>query len=164
MTVDLTQRHLDDFLALKAAGQAKGTSGQGLDMYLFNSGGSAQPLFRVDDGIGDQTDPTAFTTPMRIYYYKDGVVRVYVKSEDVAFLSGRAPQNDQWAQVYSDYGRLNPAPTKWELGQPEQDAAAQEMSKLGITVLRFVPKDQPPGNFFTQILDFVFALMKRKQS
>jgi hypothetical protein len=163
VTVDISTPHMDDFWDLRGAGKAGGKSADGLDIYWYPTGDTAQPLFRVDDGIGDGTDPQTFTSPMRIYYYKDGVVRVYVLTADTAFLSGRQPQNDAWAQVYSDFGRVDPSPTKWEIGQPEQDAAAQQMAKLGITVLRFQPKDQPKGNFFTGILDWLFSLMKRKQ-
>ena len=39
------------------------------------------PFVRVDDNVGDQTDPANFTRIFRIAYYRDGTVRKYVITE-----------------------------------------------------------------------------------
>ena len=162
--VNAARAHIDDFLEIKGSGKAGGETENGLQIYWFSSDDTAQPIFRVDDGIRDQTDPNAFPSPSRVYYYKDGVVRTYQRVEDVALLSGRQPNSEDWAKVYAEWGQLDPPPTRWELGQPEQDAQAEEMNKLGIAVLRFQPKQPPRGNFLTQLLDTLLSMMKRKES
>lgn len=164
VTVDLSRTHLDDLRELRANAEAGGKTEDGMDVYWFRSGEQAQPLFRVDDSIGDRTDPTGLPSLTRVYYYKNGTVRTYQRASEAVFLSGRQPRNDAWSKVYSEWGRLEPSPTRWEIGQPEQDDLANELNKLGIVVLRFEPKDPPRGNFFTHLLDMLMAMMKRKQT
>ena len=164
ITVDLTQSYMDDFPAIRAQAEKGGTTQGGLQIYWIRSDQVAQPLFRVDDGMGQATDPTSLPSLMRVYYYKDGTVRTYQRAEDTVMLRGRQPQNGEWAQVFAQYGKVAPAPTQWEVGQPEDSATAQELKQLGIVVLRYEPKPAPKGNLFTQFLDWLMALMKRKQS
>lgn len=164
ITVDLTKKHIDDFPDMKASAEAGGKNENGLDIYWFRSDQVAQPLFRVDDAVGQATDPAGLPSMMRVYYYKDGVIRTYQRAEDTVLLAGRQAPNDQWAKVYAQYGKLDPAPTRWENGQPEDSPEARELGNLGIVVLRYDPKDPPKGNFFTQFLDWVMGLMKRKQA
>ena len=164
ISVDLTKSYLDDFSEIRGKGEKGGISQSGLQIYWFRSDQIAQPLFRVDDGIGQTTDPSNLPSLMRVYYYKDGVVRTYQRAADTVLLSGRQPNNSEWAQVFAQYGRLDPAPAQWEIGQPEDDAAAQELRQVGIAVLRYEPKDPPEASLFTQFLDWVMSLMKRKQS
>lgn len=161
--IDLTKEHLDDLQELKGSAQSGGKTDDGMDVYWFGAGEQAQPLFRIDDAVGDQTDLSGMPSLIRVYYYKDGTVRTYQRASDTVLLSGRQPQNDAWAKVYQDYKKVDPAPARWEIGQPEQDDQAQELNKLGIAVLRFQPKPQPQGNFFTQLLDMLMGLMKRKE-
>ncbi len=163
VTVDLTRKHLDDLQELKGSAKYGGKTDTGMDIYWFPPGESAQPLFRIDDAVGDKTDLSGMPSLIRVYYYKNGTVRTYQLASDAVMLSSRQPPNAAWAKVYQDYGKVNPVPTQWDIGQPEQDAQAQELNKLGIAVLRFSPKPQPQGNFFTQLLDLVMGLMKRKQ-
>ncbi len=162
-TIDLSKTHLDDLQELKGTAQAGGKTEDGMDIYWFPAGEQAQPLFRVDDAVGDQTDLSGMPSLIRVYYYKDGTIRTYQRASDTVLLSGRQPQNTAWAKVYQDYGKVDPAPTAWDIGQPEQDATAQELNKLGVVVLRYEPKPQPQGNFFTGLLDMLMGLMKRKQ-
>ena len=162
-TVDLTRQHLDDLQELRESAKSGGKTDSGMDIYWLPAGPEAQPLFRIDDAVGDQTDLSGMPPLIRVYYYKDGTVRTYQRASDTVMLSSRQPPNSVWAKVYQDYGKVDPAPTQWDIGQPEQSDQAQELSKLGVVVLRFEPKPQPQGNFFTQILDMVMGLMKRKQ-
>ena len=162
-TVDLTRRHLDDLQELKGDAEQGGKTNSGMDIYWFRGDDEAQALFRIDDAVGDQTDLSGMPSLMRVYYYKDGTVRTYRRAGDVAMLSGRQPQNDAWSKVYQEYGKSDPIPTRWEIGQPEQDAQAQELGKLGVVVLRYQPKPPPPSNFFTSLLDLLMGLMKRKE-
>jgi len=164
VTIDLSKKYLDDFRQIRESGELRGKTPEGLDIYWFRSGDLANPLFRVDDGVGDSTDLSSLPSPLRVYYYKDGTVRTFQRAADVAFLSGRQPDSESWAQVYAEYGQMASPPTRWEIGQPEQDGAARELNKLGVVVLRFDPKRPPRGNFFTNLLDQLMALMKRKQS
>jgi len=161
--IDQTKQHLDDLQELKGSAQFGGKTPDGMDIYWFRSDDQAQSLFRIDDAVGDQTDLSNMPSLMRVYYYKDGTVRTYQRASDTAMLSGRQPLNDAWFKVYQDYGKVNPVPARWEIGQPEQDAQAQELNKLGVVVLRYQPKPQPQGNFFTSLLDLLMGLMKRKE-
>lgn len=160
--VDLARRHLDDFREIRESGEPGGKTEDGLDIYWFRSGQVAQPLFRVDDGIGDSTDPSAFPPLMRVYYYKDGVVRVYQRAGNTMFLRDRQPKNERWERVFSEYGGSQQAPERWDLGQPEQDQFAKRLNELGITVLRYRPKPARSSNFLTQLLDTLMALMNRE--
>ncbi|MGI5835759.1 MAG: hypothetical protein ACOX87_04610 [Chloroflexota bacterium] len=162
-TIDTSREHIDDFLEIRDSGERGDKTEQGLQIYWFKPESTAQPVFRVDDGIGDEIDPNTFPSPSRVYYYKDGVIRTYQRVQDIAFLSGRQPQNEAWSKVYEEWGGLNPHPTRWEIGQPEQDAQAEELRRLGIAVLRFQPVNPPKGNFLTQFLDLLLSLMKREQ-
>lgn len=164
ISVDTTKAYLDDFPQIRGSAEPGGKTADGLDIYWFRSDQVAQPLFRVDDAVGQTTDPSGLPSLMRVYYYKNGVVRTYQRAQDTVMLSGRQPRNDEWAQVYADYGKLDPAPNHWENAQFETDAAAQELNQLGIVVLRYEPKDAPKSNLFTQFLDWLMGLMKRKQS
>lgn len=164
ITVNVTRGYLDDFSEIRDKAEPGGLAQNGLQIFWFRSGQLAQPLFRVDDGIGQAVDPSGLPSLMRVYYYKDGVVRTYQRAEDTVLLSGRQPKNDEWAQVFTQYGKVDPAPSRWENGQPESDAAAQELGQLGIAVLRYEPKEAPKSNLFTQFLDWLMSLMKRKQS
>ena len=164
ISVDLNRKYLDDFPDIKGQAEAGGKTAAGLDIYWFKSDLVAQPLFRVDDGIGQATDPAGLPSVMRVYYYKDGVVRTYQRAEDTVLLAGRQPQNDEWAKAYTQYGKLNPLPSRWENGQFEDSAEARELNQLGIVVLRYEPKDPPKGNFFTEFLDWLMSLMKRKNA
>jgi len=162
VTINTTRAHIDDFLEIRGSGKAAGQTEEGLQVYWFESDGTAMPIFRVDDGIGDETDPNLFPSPSRVYYYKDGVVRTYQRTRDTTFLSGRQPNTEEWVKVYAEWGRMESPPTRWEVGQPEQDAQTDELKQLGITVLRFQPKEPPKGNFLTQLLDALLGLMKRE--
>ena len=89
-----------------------------------------------------------------------------ISAEDIKFEGVKNVENmlNNLPQVFAEYGKVNLAPTQWEIGQPEDSASAQEFRQLGIVVLRYEPKDPPKANFFTQFLDWLMALMKRKQS
>lgn len=163
VVVDSTRAHLDDLRETRRSGQPGGKSEEGLDIYWYRSEEVAQPILRIDDSVGESTDLASLPSIVRVYYYKDGVVRTYRRAGDTLFLAGRQPRNDTWAKVYAEFGRTDPAPTRWELGQPEQDAAAEELKKLGIVVLRYRPKEPPQGNFFTRLLDSLMAMMNRKE-
>ena len=57
--LDRYQGYLDDFRDLRATAEQSGKTEDGMDTYLFKSDNASQPLFRVDDGIGDNTDPNS---------------------------------------------------------------------------------------------------------
>jgi hypothetical protein len=160
VTVDIRRQHLDDLRQLTGNQEPAGTSDSDLDVYWIASDSVAQPVFRVDDGIRDSINFAAVPSVMRVYYYKNGVIRAYQKVEDIAFVSDRQPKNGEWADVFAEYGRANPTPQRWGLGQPEQDSGASELRELGIQVLRFTPLEEPRGNFLMNLLDTLMEFMK----
>ena len=160
--VDLSREYMDEFREIRDSAEAAGKSPEGLSVYLIQSSEVAQPFFRVDDGIGEITDPREFPPLIRVYYYKNGVVRSYQRAEDSIWLSGRQPKIESWARAFADYGRMEKPPTRWGVGQPEESAQAQQMTQLGISVLRYDREEPPRGNFLTQLLDMLMGLMKGK--
>lgn len=163
VTIDATRGHIDDFPEIRGIAERGGTSESGLSIYRFRAGQIAQPLFRVDDAIGETTDPAALPSLMRVYYYKNGTVRTYQRASETVMLSGRQPRGDEWASVFKQYGKLDPPPDRWEIGQPEQTDEAMELRQLGVAVLRYEPKEAFKGNFLTQFFDFLIALMTGKK-
>jgi hypothetical protein len=161
VTVDIRRPHLDDLRQLTGNQRPAGTSQSGLDIYWIESDEMAQPVFRADDGIRDSINFASVPTVMRVYYYKNGVVRTYQKLEDVVFVSDRQPRNAEWADAFAKYGRAHPTPQRWGIGQPEQDSVATELRELGIQVLRFTPMEERQTNFLMNLLDAIMEFMKK---
>ncbi len=161
ITIDLTRKHLDSFQDIKGSAQLGGKTSSGAQIYWFRSGKLASELFRVDDSIGNSTSLQALPDLLRVYYYRDGTVEVYRKTGVTGFLSSQQPSDTEWAKAFADFGGLQSPPTQWDLGQPESGTTAQELSHIGITVLRFEPVQQFQGNAFTQLLNALFSLMQR---
>jgi hypothetical protein len=160
VTVDIRRPYLDDLRHLTGNQEPSGTSRSDLDTYWINTDEVAQPVFRVDDGIRDSINFSTVPSVMRVYYYKNGVVRTYQKVEDIAFVSDRQPRNGEWAAAFAEYGRAHPTPQRWGIGQPEQDSVASELRELGIQVLRFTPLEERRGNFLMDLLDAIMEWMK----
>ena len=76
--------------------------------------------FSVDDGIRDSVDFSSVPSIMRVYYYKNGVVRTYQRVEDTVFLKGRQPKNNEWADVFAEYGLANPTPQRGSMASPSR--------------------------------------------
>lgn len=161
ITIDTRRDHLDDLRQLTGNRDPDSSTEGGLDVYWIRPTETAQPTFRVDDGIRNSIDFSAVPRVMRVYYYKNGVVRTYQRSGDSLFLSGRQPSSSEWARAFEDYGRANLTPVLWGIGQPEEGPAAQELRDLGITVLRFNPKEEPPGNIFTSFIETLLSFIRR---
>lgn len=163
--INLTKKHLDSFQDIKGSAQLGGKTSSGAQIYWFRSGALASELFRVDDSIGNSTSLQGLPDVLRVYYYRDGTVEVYRKTGVTGFLSSQQPSDTEWAKAFTDFGGLQSPPTQWNLGQPDATGAtAQELSQMGITVLRYEPVQQFQGNAFTQLLNALFALMQRGKS
>ena len=74
--VDVNRRYLDEFRAVRSRATRVEDTLQGLRAHYFDD--PSIPFVRVDDNVGDQTDPANFTRIFRIAYYRDGTVRKYI--------------------------------------------------------------------------------------
>ena len=112
--------------------------------HYFSRDDADIPFVRVDDNVGDLTDPATFTRIFRIAYFRDGTVRKYVITEagDSTGALGRA-ENEIWR------GTL-PAWQEWLPGQAEAlppfapaIASSGALQPGRILVLAFRPRVTP---------------------
>jgi hypothetical protein len=113
ITLDADRKYLDDFRAVRDRAARVEDTPEGLRAYYFNRDDSDIPFVRVDDNVGDQTDPGTFTRLFRIAYFKDGTVRKYLITEAGDSLGVLArPDSEVWR-------RTLPAWQEWLPGQAE---------------------------------------------
>lgn len=144
--VDSNRRYLDDFRAIRDKAIRTEDTSQGLKAYFFDPKNQDIPFIRVDDNVGDQTDPATFTRIFRIAYYKDGTIRKYLITEagdSTGALS--KPDSEIWQQTL-------PTWKEWLPGQAEALAPfAPAIASSGslqpgrILVLAFRPRVVPPA-------------------
>ena len=144
ITVDVNRRHLDEFRAIRDRATLVEDTPLGLKAYHFSRDDGDIPFVRVDDNVGDLTDPATFTRIFRIAYYRDGTVRKYVITEagDSTGALGR-PDNEIWRQTL-------PAWQEWLPGQAEAlppfapaIASSGALQPGRILVLAFRPRVTP---------------------
>ena len=113
VTVDVNRRYLDDFRAIRDRAVRVEDTLQGLKAYYFSPDDQDIPFVRVDDTVGDLTDPATFTRIFRIAYYRDGTVRKYIITEagDSVGVLAR-PESEIWK-------RTLPTWQEWLPGQAE---------------------------------------------
>lgn len=113
LTVDLSRKYLDEFRNVRERAVRVDDLPDGLRAYAFDRVAADIPFVRVEDGIGDETDPTSFPRLFRVAYYRDGTVRRYHVTENGDSLGNLTrPDNEAWA-------RALPAHQEWSAGQPE---------------------------------------------
>lgn len=112
VTVDLSRAHLDEFRNYRERASRVEDADTGLKAYSFPSDPEI-PFVRVDDGIGDDTDPSRFPRLFRVMYYRDGTIKRYMITEtgDTLASLGR-PLSEEWS-------KLLPAFREWQPGQAE---------------------------------------------
>jgi hypothetical protein len=146
ITLDTNRRYLDDFRAVRDRAKRVEDQPSGLKSYFFDPADQDVQFVRVDDGVGDQTDPANFARTFRIAYYRDGSVRKYVITEpgDSTGALGQ-PDNEIWRQTLTTW-------QEWLPGQAEAlPPFAPAISSAGalqpgrILVLAFRPKTTPPS-------------------
>ncbi len=146
LTVDVNRRYLDDFRAVRDRAARVEDSPSGLRIYFFKPDDPDVPFVRVDDGLGDQTDPANFPRTFRIAYYRDGTVRKYIITEpgDSTGALGQ-PDSEIWRRTLTNY-------QEWLPGQAEAlPPFAPAISNAGslqpgrILVLAFRPRTTPPS-------------------
>jgi hypothetical protein len=146
ITVDVNRHYLDDFRAVRDKATRVEDQPSGLKSYFFDQDDQDIPFVRVDDAVGDQTDPANFPRTFRIAYYRDGTVRKYIITEpgDSTGALGQ-PDSEIWRRTLSNY-------QEWLAGQPEAlPPFAPAISNSGslqpgrILVLAFRPRTTPPS-------------------
>jgi hypothetical protein len=112
VTVDLARPYLDEFRNFRDRAIRIEPGETGLKAYIFPNDPEI-PFVRVDDALGDETDPAKFTRFFRSMYYRDGTIKRYYITEngDSAFSLGR-PLSEEWTKVL-------PAFQEWQPGQVE---------------------------------------------
>jgi hypothetical protein len=153
LTVDVKRRYLDEFRAVRDRATLVEDTPQGLKAYRFSRDDGDIPFVRVDDSVGDLTDPATFTRIFRIAYYRDGTVRKYVITEagDSTGALGR-PESEIWRQTL-------PAWREWLPGQAEAlppfapaIASSGALQPGRILVMAFRPRVTPASTRTTGAL------------
>jgi hypothetical protein len=113
LSVDLTRKHLDDLRNYRDRATRVEDTPENLKAYSFDRGDGDIPFVRVEDGIGDETDPGRFPRVFRVAYYRDGTVRKYMVTESGDSLGALTrPDSAAWTKIL-------PAWQEWLPGQPE---------------------------------------------
>ena len=113
LIVDLTRKYLDEFRLYRDRAVRVEDLPEGLKAYTFNREDADIPFVRVDDGVGDETEPGNFPPLFRIAYYRDGTVRRHLVTESGDGLGTLTrPDSAAWRQIL-------PAWQDWQQGQPE---------------------------------------------
>jgi hypothetical protein len=112
VTVDLARPYLDEFRNFRDRAIRIEPGETGLKAYIFPNDPEI-PFVRVDDAIGDETDPAKFSRFFRSMYYRDGTIKRYyiTESGDTASTLGK-PLSAEWTKVL-------PAFQEWQPGQVE---------------------------------------------
>jgi hypothetical protein len=146
LQLDPNRRYLDEFRAVRSRAIRVEDTPQGLKAHSFSADDQDIPFVRVDDNVGDQTDPATFTRIFRIAYFRDGTVRKYLITEAGDSTGALAqPQNELWRQVL-------PTWHEWLPGQAEAlppfapaIASSGALQPGRILVLAFRPRVTPPS-------------------
>jgi hypothetical protein len=153
--VDANKKYLDDFQLYRDRAIRVEDTPQGLKAHYFSRDDADIPFVRVDDNVGDLTDPATFTRIFRIAYYRDGTVRKYIITEAGDSTGALArPENEIWRSTL-------PAWQEWLPGQAEAlppfapaIASSGALQPGRILVLAFRPRVTPasprPGGAFGQ--------------
>ncbi len=112
VTVDLARPYLDEFRNFRDRAIRIEPGETGLQAYIFPNDPEI-PFVRVDDAVGDETDPGKFTRFFRSMYYRDGTIKRYYVTEsgDSVATLGK-PLSEEWTKVL-------PAFQEWQPGQAE---------------------------------------------
>ena len=113
LTVDLNRKYLDEFRLYRDRAVRVEDLPDGLKAYHFSRDDADIPFVRVDDGVGDETDPGNFPRLFRVAYYRDGTVRRYLVTESGDGL-GTLTRPDSAA-----WNKILPAWQEWQQGQAE---------------------------------------------
>lgn len=112
VTVDLARPYLDEFRNFRERAERIIAGETGLKGYLFPSDPEI-PFVRVDDAIGDETDPGKFPGLFRVMYYRDGTIkRYFVTDSGDSVASLGKPLSEEWTKVLPSF-------QEWQPGQVE---------------------------------------------
>ena len=113
LTIDLTKKYLDEFRVFRDRASRVEDTPQGLKAYSFDRDEADIPFVRVEDGVGNETDPGNFPRVFRVAYYRDGTIRRYIVTESGDSLGSLArPDNEPWSRILPQY-------QEWLPGQAE---------------------------------------------
>lgn len=147
LMVDPNRRYLDEFRAVRGRATRVEDTTQGLKAYHFDPKDLDVPYVRVDDNVGDLTDPAAFTRIFRIAYYRDGTVRKYIITEAGDSTGALArPESEMWRQVIPTYQEWLPGQAETLAPFAPAIASSGALQPGRILVLMFRPRVTPPSN------------------
>jgi hypothetical protein len=144
--IDQAGRYLDDFRNYRDQATAGEPTDAGLQIWTFAADDASQPFVRVEDAIGDATDPSTFPNQLRIAFYRDGTVRTYALSQPGDSLEDlEQPDTARWHTIL-------PEVAGWQAGVVEgipPFASAVDDGVLlpgRLLVLRFSPAIEPASS------------------
>ncbi len=138
--VDQAGHYLDDFRNYRDQATAGDPTDTGLQTWTFAPDDTGEPFVRVEDAIGDETDPSAFPNQLRVAFYRDGTVRTYALSQPGDSLEDLdQPDTTRWHAIL-------PETSGWQAGVVESvppfPSAVNDAGVLlpdRLLVLRFSP-------------------------
>ncbi len=146
LVVDPNRRYLDEFRAVRSRATRVEDTTQGLKAHYFDPKDADVPYVRVDDNVGDLTDPANFTRIFRIAYYRDGTVRKYVITEAGDSTGALArPESEMWRQVIPTYQEWLPGQAETLAPFAPAIASSGALQPGRILVLMFRPRVTPPA-------------------
>ena len=146
LRLDLAKKYLDDFRNVRDRAVRVEDMPNGLKAYSFDRAAEDIPFVRVEDAVGDGTDPGAFPRVFRVAYYRDGTVRRYIVTEAGDALGPLArPESTVWAAIVPQYQEWLPGQA--ETLQPFTPAisAAGALLPGRILVLAYRPRIAQPS-------------------
>lgn len=142
--VDANRRYLDEFRAVRDRATLVEDTPQGLKAYHFDRDDLDVPFVRVDDNIGDLTDPASFTRVFRIVYYRDGTVRKYVITEAGDSLGALGqPESEVWRRTLPNWHEWLPGQAEALSPFAPAIASSGALQPGRILVLAFRPRVTP---------------------
>ena len=164
ITVDQSRPYLDDFRNYRQQATSVQLGEDGRTIYTFEPLDGTIPFLRVEDAVGEQTDPSVFPREFRLAFYRDGTVRRYVLTDYGDTLGAWSkPDTARWREIL-------PGIQDWQPGVVEPlPPFAPAVNELGsliperLLVLRYAPSppDQARAGADMDPLEELLDLMRR---
>jgi hypothetical protein len=164
ITVDQSRRYLDDFRNYRQQATSVKSGADGRSIYTFDPLDGTTPFLRVEDAVGERTDPSDFPREFRLAFYRDGTIRRYVLTDYGDTLGAWSkPDAARWREIV-------PGIQDWEPGVVEPlPPFAPAVNELGsliperLLVLRYAPTPPDQARAGTELdpLEELLDLMRR---
>ena len=113
LRIDLQRRQLDELRRYRSRAVSREPGPEGRTIYRFHPNDVEVPFVVVEDGVGEEIDPSRFPHIVRIAYYRDGrVVKWVLTRPGDHLVTLQRPDNARWSSILPEWER-------WKPGRPE---------------------------------------------